>query len=1049
VGDSYPFTGGTITLNSPADDSISALAEVTFNATATITSAGVSITNMSLYTNETGIWAVRNTTIPLLNIQDDLLRYYKLDETVGDVIDSSGDLNGNISSTTATRGVTGKIGNAFNSWGEIDLGDGDMDMTGNMTISGWVYPTSTPGFGQMIVARDCGSSVTCKQYTLTRGGTGEYSMTIGHAGGGQTVATSIGAGLTNDWQYVVGVIDDVNLYIYINGVLNSSSTIGGVQSTTAINTFIGDRSTSGLANFPGTIDEVGIWNRSLTAEEITDLYNVGSGNSYPFTTQSSTQTWTRPGLSGTFVWNVEACDTDGDCGFASSNFTLNIDAIDPVVTIFEPIGVLNYSEVGDNQLLNFTAVNGGNLESCWYDYNGTNVTVDCNADSNNYSVGEHGTGAINVLEATGTDKFGVLFTSRVDGGIVNITKTSSSDATKCHLYYINETLITSGDFVGDTCDITADLVDGQSYWALTDDDGASYSAYRTLVTNPYPITNDQIYWNASTGVAGGFTTRTDVVTQVESIGTYIPINTTITLEPNNLNVTVYANDSAGNEGSNFTSWEYKVLLNTLTFPNLTTEGNIDDFTYSIKTGTGLSVATANFYYNGTSSSASVNSLGDNLYNLTISHLAPTLTSDANFTFFMQINLDDGFSVNTSSNNQTVLNVGIDNCSTNTIAILNYTLVDEDTQIPLVPADNGTIEIDLSLYSTDGSLLITTFNKTFSNTNNASVCISDDALNSSSYSLYSIARYTGIDYSEEYSHIQNLTLDNESGTEEVTLFDLLTARSTDFLITFKDANFLPVSDAIIQVERQYVGEGVFKSVEAPLTSSEGQTVAHLIRNDMIYNFVVLKNGIILGTFNNLVAFCDDIVTENCNIQLNLLAGSGQIYDYDSAVGIAYDLSYNETTRVLSVPFTTTSGDPANVSIYAVKFDQLGETEACSTALVSASATLSCTIPVALSNETISYVISVDSVPTLQGFFSLGSPLELGDAGYFLLLIIVISLALMFVESKTMTIIAVMLGFITSSMFYFIKGGILGPATAITWLIISGLILIYQLNSTGRT
>ena len=57
--------------------------------------------------------------------------------------------------------------------------------------------------------------------------------------------------------------------------------------------------------------------------------------------------------------------------------------------------------------------------------------------------------------------------------------------------------------------------------------------------------------------------------------------------------------------------------------------------------------------------------------------------------------------------------------------------------------------------------------------------------------------------------------------------------------------------------------------------------------------------------------------------------------------------------------------------------------------------------------------------------------------------------MFVESKTMTIIAVMLGFITSSMFYFIKGGILGPATAITWLIISGLILIYQLNSTGRT
>ncbi len=63
--------------------------------------------------------------------------------------------------------------------------------------------------------------------------------------------------------------------------------------------------------------------------------------------------------------------------------------------------------------------------------------------------------------------------------------------------------------------------------------------------------------------------------------------------------------------------------------------------------------------------------------------------------------------------------------------------------------------------------------------------------------------------------------------------------------------------------------------------------------------------------------------------------------------------------------------------------------------------------------------------------------------------VVTLALMFVESKTMTIVAVIIGFITGSLFFFIKGGIIASAGAIMWLIIAGLILIYKLNSEGRT
>ena len=81
--------------------------------------------------------------------------------------------------------------------------------------------------------------------------------------------------------------------------------------------------------------------------------------------------------------------------------------------------------------------------------------------------------------------------------------------------------------------------------------------------------------------------------------------------------------------------------------------------------------------------------------------------------------------------------------------------------------------------------------------------------------------------------------------------------------------------------------------------------------------------------------------------------------------------------------------------------------------------------------------------------MGSNINLGDAGYFLLLMMVISLALMFVESKTMTIVAVIVGFIAGSLFTFIDGGILAFGSAVMWLGIVGVILIYKLNSEGKT
>lgn len=89
---------------------------------------------------------------------------------------------------------------------------------------------------------------------------------------------------------------------------------------------------------------------------------------------TSTQTWNRT-ITDDTIWNVQACDTDSDCGFATQNRTILLDKTKPQINIENPNGTLGYNFVGGIEILNVTFTDG-NLDMCWYNYNGTNVTID-------------------------------------------------------------------------------------------------------------------------------------------------------------------------------------------------------------------------------------------------------------------------------------------------------------------------------------------------------------------------------------------------------------------------------------------------------------------------------------------------------------------------------------------------------------------------------------------------------------------------------------------------------------------------------------------------
>ena len=84
----------------------------------------------------------------------------------------------------------------------------------------------------------------------------------------------------NVWQHIAATYDGSNMTIYKDGIAVISSNFSGAIGNSVNNLIIGDWATQtwGTRNFPGKIDDIGIWNRALTEQEIQNLYTSSSGD---------------------------------------------------------------------------------------------------------------------------------------------------------------------------------------------------------------------------------------------------------------------------------------------------------------------------------------------------------------------------------------------------------------------------------------------------------------------------------------------------------------------------------------------------------------------------------------------------------------------------------------------------------------------------------------------------------------------------------------------------------------------------------------------------
>jgi len=206
--------------------------------------------------------------------------------------DSLGVYNG-----TAQGGLTyttGKSGNTFTfngTTGLIELPNSSFDFMGDFSISAWVKIPSTPSTSGYIFSNYNFDVTTSYGYVLYINTNRTISFFVGGLVGSSTVTSTTTLAL-DTWYHVAVKRDSVakRSDLYINGVLeaqaiNTGLTIG--YGTRAIQPTIGatrnnNQGVLTISNyFNGNIDEVNLWTKQLTATEVTELYNSGTGKFYP------------------------------------------------------------------------------------------------------------------------------------------------------------------------------------------------------------------------------------------------------------------------------------------------------------------------------------------------------------------------------------------------------------------------------------------------------------------------------------------------------------------------------------------------------------------------------------------------------------------------------------------------------------------------------------------------------------------------------------------------------------------------------------------------
>lgn len=973
------------------------------------------------------------------NLSLGLVSYWKADE---DYLDALGINDG---TNSGTANVSGKIKYGW----DFEAGESDSVTigtaptlsftTGDFAIVGWykmesaltesIFGECTNGAGE----GGYGFYIQTNQLVLGKGNTDEspYSTPRLQTGVMDLVAMSYNQA-TDEVTFYINTTSDVQSY---------SSNFADVEY--CVGKYVGTN------YLDGVLDELMIFNRTLSSTEVTYLYNLGNagcsyGNESCFTGGDATPTIAlnspADAITSNNYLNTFSCTGTDDSKIQNISFYVNGSLNQTNTSVFNNTattfstsladGFYNWScKVWDNATTPQSAISTRTLT-----INISSPIVTLNSPANNYN----STNSNIIFECQASDSYGLTNISLMINGTINQTNTSVYNNTptlfvdyyadgfynwSCNAWNINLKSTTAG-YNNFSIDTLSPIITITSPLATID-----YQLINTNQVINWSITDahlDKCWYNYKG-------TNTTMI----CANNFININMTDYLYRN---LTFWANDTFGNTASQYFGWEYRLFENSRTYNPFSIEGSIETFYYDFYAPT---ITNANLYWNSTSKTSTLNSLGSNRYNATTSFLIPNIASSTNVSLFWNVNINSSYGLNSTANQQNISAILIDDCSVYGRVVLNYSLQDEALKTIINTTLNPCLtEVSLSI----GNII--NFSGNFTNNNNPRICLNLNNLGTLNSSMNVQTKYSATSYASEFSNLQNFFVTNTSIPLNIPLYDLNSSSSTEFLITAKGENSLPLQNALINLTRKYISDGIYRSVEIPTSDTYGQAKLHIDTNNVLYRLSIEKNGAMLQIFD-VTPICENSLTATCNINLDLSSGGSNFDETNISGDLVFDLRFNQTNRNITFTFSSYSGNSYNMSVSATEFGRFENVSLCGDYINSSSGILICHIPISYGNTSLIYTIYKNGIIFHKGTLDISptSSQIYGTTGIILAFLLMLTIPLMFSGHPIGMILGVFISFILiGSLMLIDVGSWVGMGSTMMWIVISGGILLWKLTKT---
>jgi len=204
----------------------------------------------------------------------------------------------------ANGGWTGGVGSPLGGLGIGFDGSNDnltvgnragLSVTGDLTIAAWIYPTASPSgthFG-IFTKGPIGTEIT---YSLVLINVSRAPrLARWNSGLGLAEVTSATSIALNTWTRVGVTVVGTTATFYLNGKAGTTGTTRNPAAANTASLEVGGSSNGNNFWYTGSLDDVSLWNRGLSASEMNDDYRLGLAR---YRTSPSPLNFVRPSALG-------------------------------------------------------------------------------------------------------------------------------------------------------------------------------------------------------------------------------------------------------------------------------------------------------------------------------------------------------------------------------------------------------------------------------------------------------------------------------------------------------------------------------------------------------------------------------------------------------------------------------------------------------------------------------------------------------------------------------------------------------------------------------